>query len=248
MRQNKKYRRLYFAAIFFFAVTLFEGIRIAHAGSPDLTLTTTKNSGTSLQTIPVDVKMDTGGNDVVVVRAVLLYDKNLFTVAYSDVDLTGSVFNTNSCLFPDYFATSTAYRDNAEVGLNYAFNAAARTTLVGKPCQIVTNNTTSGILTLVLVMPSSSAPVNPGIAINTNTPSGLQVATVNFHVKQNKTVANTLNSIHLKFTGVGNYDDSDIIKDTPGLAANNPNAAVDILATINGDSSAPAAPSGLIVN
>ena len=169
----------------------FGNPQLSLAGSPTLSLSTAKSSAVSGETIPVDIKLDTGANDVVVVRAIIRYNKNLVSVSTSDVVLTGSVFETgNTCLFPN---------DYSDVSLR------------NKPCQIISNNTTNGILSITLAMPSKNAPTNPGAQINTNTPSGLHVATVNFHAVAS--VPSSLNAMGLQFAGTGNYNDMDIIAD-----------------------------------
>lgn len=154
-----------------------------------LGLSTTKTSAaTSGETIPVAVKLNTGGGDVVVVKSIIRYNKSLVNVAVSDVDLTGSVFNSgNTCVFPSDY-TDTALR--------------------GKPCQIIKNDATNGILSITLAMPSHSATTNPGTQINTA--DGL-VATVNFHAIA--AVPDSLKAMGIQFVSSGNYFDSDVIAD-----------------------------------
>ena len=162
----------------------------AQAAAASLSLTSSATFPANSGIIPVNVVMGTtGGNDVVVVRAIIRYNPILVSVATTDVSLVGSIFNTgNSCLFPS---------DYSDVALR------------NQPCQIITNNATYGILSITLAMPSHLATVAPGTQINAG--SNLQIALVNFHVVQ--PVANLASAMGLQFVSSTNYADSDVISD-----------------------------------
>lgn len=215
-KSKKSLRALVFllSSLAFTATVLFTSSK---ANAATLSLTTTKNSAVNGEAVPVNIKLDTSSSDIVVTRAIIRYNKSLFSVATSDVDLTGSVFNSgNTCVFPSDYS-DTSLRD--------------------KPCQIITNDTTNGILSITLATPSHVASTNPGAQING---ADLQVALVNFHALG--TVSTTLSqkTIALQYIspigGVPNGADSDVILDEPTAVP--PAGGTDVLASVGQISSA----------
>jgi hypothetical protein len=122
-------------------------------------------------TFSLDIILNTAEKKAVVVRALVNYNPAVFE--FQNLDTTESMFNNG-------LDCSDAQHPN-------------------RPCEIITNNSQTGQLDIVMAMPS------PGVITTAGT-----VATLNFKVIGSRAQNS---NITLGFVGAGNYNDSDVIVD-----------------------------------